>query len=80
MVFLGLMVLLPRAVHKKMENWLKCLWHSQVRKWFHVPSPAVCFLVDNPPEDPTDSIKISLPVTERQGMGIVKQKEETIAI
>ena len=76
-VLLDLMFLLhipSRAVHKKMEEWLQCLWHSQVRKWFHVPCPVVCFLVYNLPEDPTNSIKISLPVTERLGMGIVKHK------
>ena len=43
--------------YKKMEDWLQCLWHSQVRKWFHVPSSVVCFLVNNPPEDPTHSMK-----------------------
>ena len=100
-VLLEVMVLLhipPRAVHYKMEDWLQCLWHLHVRKWFHVSSCVVCFLVDDPPEDAThsikyfettkeekvpiclhcrvsESIKLSLPVTERLGTGIVKQKE-----
>ena len=40
-----------------MEDWLQCLRHSQVRKWFHVASSVVCFLVDDPTEDPKHSIK-----------------------
>ena len=59
-VFLELMVLLhipPKAVHKKMEDWLQCLWHSQVKKWFHVASSVLCILADGPPEDPTHSMK-----------------------
>ena len=59
-VFLELMVLFyipPRAVHKKMEDWLQRLWHSQVKKWFHVASSVVYILANDPPEDPTHSMK-----------------------
>ena len=40
-----------------MEDWLQCLWHSQVKKWFHVASSVVCILADDTPEDPTHSMK-----------------------
>ena len=47
----------PRVVHKKIEDWLQCMWHPQERKWFHASSSVVCFLVDDPQEDPIHSMK-----------------------
>ena len=62
-VLLELLILLyiqPRAFYKKMEDWLQCLWHSQVRKWFHFSSSVVYFLADDQPEDPTHISNIQI--------------------